>query len=298
MSYEEITTEVVDGHFVLTLNRPERRNAFTQSMSLEILAALDDADADDSARAIILTGAPAGNAFCAGADLSQGGSTFAHSTSAHRDNGGRVAMRLMSCLKPVVAAINGPAVGVGASMILAADVRLAVDTARFGYVFARRGITVDGAASWFLPRAVGVSKALEWAMYGRVFPAEEAAEAGLVRSPLLTAETLMPEAHRLADQLTESSAPVSVAITRQLIWRVSGLPDPMTAHIIESRSIQARGTSADAQEGVTSFLERREPQFPLRVSTDLPDFFPWWDDQEFVPLSPSPRHRTSGRADS
>lgn len=282
--FEQITTEVADGIFLLSLNRPDRKNAFTAQMGDEIIRALDVADADDAVRCVILTGA--GTVFCAGADLGRGGTTFAHPGPEHRDNGGRVTMRLMSCRKPVIAAVNGAAVGVGASMILAADIRLASETARFGYVFARRGITIDGAASWFLPRVVGISIALEWAMSGRIFPAEEAAAAGLVRAPLAP-EALLPRAREIAHELTAHSAPVSVALVRQMMWRLSGEPHPMRAHIVESRSIQARGTSADAREGVTSFLERRNPEFPLRVSTDMPDFFPWWDEPSFVPLPPA-----------
>ena len=279
---EQVRYDVADSVATITLDRPDRLNAFTAQMAEELIGAFDAADADDDVRAVIVTGA--GRAFCAGADLARAASPFAHPEGvAHRDAGGRVSLRVFESLKPVIAAVNGPAVGIGATMILPADVRLAATTARFGFVFTRRGIVPEAASSWFLPRVVGISRALEWAATGRVFDAEEALAAGLVRS-LHAPEDLLPAATALAREIADNAAPVSVALARQMMWRMLGADHPMAAHQLDSRAVQSRGASADAREGVTAFLEKRPARFPDRVSADLPSFFPWWPDRPFVPL--------------
>lgn len=284
MSYEQITTEIDDGVLTITLNRPERLNAWTPTMASELRAAFDAADADDAVRAIVLTGA--GRAYCAGADLQAGGATFdlrarGRTEEVPRDGGGTFTLRIFECHKPVIGAINGPAVGVGATMTLPMDIRLAAQDARFGFVFARRGIVPEAASSWFLPRLVGISRALEWTMSGRVFGAEEALEAGLVRS-LHPKDELLGHAQALARELTAESAPVSVALARRMMWTMLGADHPMQAHRTDSRAMLARGRSADAAEGVTSFLEKRDARFPDRVSDGLPDVLPAWTRQEFA----------------
>jgi enoyl-CoA hydratase/carnithine racemase len=276
--FEQITTEVQDNVLTITLNRPDRLNAWTATMGRELIEAFDRADADDEVRAIIVTGA--GRGFCAGADLSGGGDTFDYrkrdvAGAAGRDNGGEFTLRIFDSTKPVIAAINGPAVGVGATMTLAMDVRLAAEDARIGFVFARRGIIPEACSSWFLPRAVGISRAMEWVATGRVFGAEEAREAGLVRS-LHPREQLLDAARELAREIAENTAPVSVALARQLMWRMLGAEHPMIAHRADSRGMVARGQSADAVEGVTAFLEKRPAAFPDRVSSGLPDVMPGW----------------------
>ncbi len=276
--FEQITTEVQDRILTITLNRPERLNAWTATMGRELIEAFDRADADDEVRAIIVTGA--GRGFCAGADLSGGGDTFDYrkrdvAGSAGRDNGGEFTLRIFDSTKPVIAAINGPAVGIGATMTLAMDVRLAADDARMGFVFSRRGIIPEACSSWFLPRAVGISRAMEWVATGRVFPAQEALEAGLVRS-LHPREQLLAAARQLAREIADNTAPVSVALARRLMWRMLGAEHPMIAHRADSRGMVARGQSADAVEGVTAFLEKRPAEFPDRVSDGLPDVMPGW----------------------
>ncbi|MGM0583490.1 MAG: crotonase/enoyl-CoA hydratase family protein [Pseudomonadota bacterium] len=288
MTYETLLTEVEDGVMTITLNRPDKLNAFTGQMMQDIIAAIDEADANDDVRAVIFTGA--GRAFCAGADLS-GDRVFQREAKmidgefdwtdpAIRDGGGMVSLRLYKCLKPVIAACNGPAVGVGATMQLPMDIRLASTDARFGFVFARRGIVPEACSSWFLPRAVGISKALEWSYSGRVFDAQEALEGGLVRS-LHAPEELLPAAREIAREIADNAAPVSVALTRQMMWRMLGTEDPMDAHRVDSRAIAARGVAEDVKEGVASFKEKRAPEFPNRVSRDMPGFFPWWDDKDW-----------------
>jgi len=293
MAYGQILYEVSDNILTITLNRPEKLNAFTNQMMVEMLDALDRADADDDVRAIIVTGA--GRGFCAGADLSAGGRAFDFaaredrpekqgairpdgsvdwSNESVRDGGGRLTLRIFRCLKPIIAAVNGAAVGVGVTMQLPMDVRLAADDARFGFVFARRGLVPEACASWFLPRVVGISQALEWTFSGRVFPAQEALEAGLV-SKLYKKEELIPAARALAREIADHTAPVSVALTRQMLWQMLGANHPMEAHKIDSRAIFVRGASADAKEGVSSFLEKRPAKFTNRVSKDMPSFFPW-----------------------
>ncbi len=285
--YEQIAYDVDGPILTITLDRPEKLNAFTPKMFHELLHAFDRADADDDVRAVIVTGR--GRAFCAGADLSMGADTFDDASqgtgaprdvAAHRDEGGRLTLRIFGCTKPVIAAINGPAVGIGVTMTLAMDIRLAADTAKMGFVFARRGIVPEAASSWFLPRIVGISQALEWCYSGRVFPADEALAGRLVRS-LHPADEVLGAARALALEIAENTSALSVALTRQMMWRMLGAEHPMAAHKVDSRAINAMGRTADAREGVVSFLEKRPPAFPGRVSEDLPEFFPWWDEPAY-----------------
>jgi len=281
--FELITTELADGALTITLNRPERLNAWTAQMGQELRAAFDRADADDDVRVVIVTGA--GRGFCAGADLASGGDTFdarkrESVAGAMRDNGGETTLRIFESRKPVIAAINGPAVGVGATMTLPMDVRLAADDARMGFVFARRGIIPEACSSWFLPRVVGISQAMEWVATGRVFSAQEALDGGLVRS-IHPKDELLDAARALGREIAENTAPVSVALARQLMWRMLGAEHPMLAHRADSRGMVARGQSADAVEGITAFLEKRPAQFPDRVSDGLPDVMPGWSAPEF-----------------
>lgn len=288
--FETIRLDIADGVAVLTLSRPDKLNAFTGQMAREIIAAFDRTDADDGVRAVVVTGE--GRAFCAGADLSSGGATFDYkkkegrggagadgdvdlSDESVRDSGGRVALRIFESLKPVIAAINGPAVGIGATMTLPMDVRLASDTARFGFVFARRGIVPEACSSWFLPRVVGISRALEWSMSGRVFDAQEALAGGLVRA-IAPGAALMDEAMKLAREIADNCAPVSVALIRQMMWRMLGADHPMEAHKLDSKFVFMRGRSPDAKEGVMSFLEKRPASFSEKVSSDMPRPYPWW----------------------
>lgn len=289
-TFETLNYEVEDGIATITLNRPEKMNAFTAQMMLELIAAFDATDADDAVKAVIVTGA--GRAFCAGADLSAGGQTFNYAERGeaardeakvgeiYRDGGGRVTLRIFDSLKPVIGAINGAAVGIGVTMQLPMDIRIASTAARFGFVFARRGITPEACSSWFLPRLVGISTALEWSYSGRVFPAAEAHERGLVRS-LHEPEDLLPAARTIAREIIDNTAPVSIALTRQMMWRMLGAEHPMVAHRADSRAIQFRGRAEDAKEGVTSFLEKRQPHYPNTVSADLPDIWPEWVQPEF-----------------
>ncbi len=280
--FEQITAATTDGVFTITLNRPERLNAWTSQMGSEMRAALDIADADDDVRAVIVTGA--GRGFCAGADLAGGGETFdyrkRHASGPARDSGGEFTLRIFECTKPVIAAINGPAVGIGATMTLPMDVRLAADDARMGFVFARRGIIPEACSSWFLPRVVGISRAMEWVATGRVFSAQEGLDGGLLRS-LHPKDELLDAARTLAREIAENTAPVSVALARQLMWRMLGAEHPMLAHRADSRGMVSRGQSADAVEGITAFLDKRPAQFPDRVSDGLPDVMPGWSAPEF-----------------
>jgi enoyl-CoA hydratase/carnithine racemase len=273
LDFEQIRYEVADGVLTITLNRPDRLNAFTETMMNELIAAFDASDADDDVRAVIVTGE--GRGFCAGADLAKGGETFdwrerAAAGDVPRDGGGRVVLRIYDSLKPVIAAINGPAVGVGITMTLPMDIRLAADGAKIGFVFARRGIVPEAASSWFLPRLVGISQAMEWVATGRVFDAEEAQRGGLVRS-VHPPDQLLGAANELAREIADNTAPVSVALARKLMWRGLGAAHPMAAHRADSRAMFARGQSADAVEGVTSFLEKRPASYPDNVSDGLPD---------------------------
>lgn len=288
--FETLLYEARDGVATVTLNRPDRMNAFTARMMKDLIEVFDATDGDDGVRAVVVTGA--GRAFCAGADLGGGGATFDRTSpqalereegkvgDVYRDGGGRVTLRIYDSLKPVIAAVNGAAVGVGATMQLPMDIRLASTDAKFGFVFARRGITPEAASSWFLPKVVGLQTALEWCYTGRVFGAQEALDRGLVRS-LHAPDTLLPAAYALAREIAENTAPVSVALTRQLLWRMAGADHPMEAHRADSRAIQSRGASGDAREGVSSFLEKRAPAYPNAVSTDLPDIWPTWREREF-----------------
>ena len=283
MEYQQIGTEISGGVLTITLNRPDRLNAWTATMGRELITAVDEADRDDDVRAIIVTGA--GRGFCAGADLAGGEATFdwrqrESSGAVPRDGGGQFTLRVFDCTKPVIAAINGPAVGVGATMTLPMDIRLAAEDARLGFVFARRGIVPEACSSWFLPRLVGISRAMEWVATGRVFPAREALEAGLVRS-LHPKDELLDAARAIATEIVENSAPVSVALARRMMWRMLGAEHPMLAHRADSRGMFARGQSADAAEGITSFLEKRPPRFPDRISDGLPDIMPRWRAPEF-----------------
>jgi enoyl-CoA hydratase/carnithine racemase len=286
VDYTQIRYEVADGIATITLNRPEQLNAFTGVMMREIIDAFDRTDADDAVRVVVMTGA--GRGFCAGADLSSGGNTFAKGGSdvqtkvgVPRDGGGLVSLRIFESKKPVIGAINGPAVGVGVTMTLPMDIRLASSSARFGFVFNRRGIVMEACSSWFLPRVVGISQAAEWVFSGRVFPAAEAHAGGLVRS-VHEPDELLPAAYAIAREIADNTAPVSVALSRLMMWRMLGADHPMEAHKVDSRGIAMRGPSGDAREGVTSFLEKRPAVFPDRVSDGLPPVFPDWEDPEFA----------------
>ncbi|MGY9082364.1 MAG: crotonase/enoyl-CoA hydratase family protein [Acidimicrobiales bacterium] len=284
--YETLLYDIEDNVLTITLNRPDRLNAFNNRMRDEIIDALDHADADDDVRAIIFTGA--GRAYCAGADLSGGGETFDRDVNAdgtvvnsvHRDGGGLVSLRIYECLKPTIAAVNGAAVGVGVTSMLPMDIRIASENARFGFVFARRGIVPEACSSYFLPRVVGISRATEWCYTGEVFDAAEALDGGLVRS-VVPADKLMSTARELAIKIAKNTSAVSVTLTRHMLWRMLDVNHPMEAHKIDSRGVQYMGASPDAREGVESFLEKRDPNYTLTPSSDLPDYFPWWVDPEF-----------------
>jgi len=284
--YQEIIYDVADSIATITLNRPAQLNAFTGRMMYEMISAFDEVDADDNVRSVIVTGA--GRGFCAGADLSGGGDTFKAGGSdiqthagVPRDGGGMVSLRIFECTKPVIGAINGPAVGVGVTMTLPMDIRLSSDTAKFGFVFAKRGIVPEACSSYFLPRLVGISQAAEWVYTGRVFGPMEALDGGLVRS-IHTGDDLLATARAIATEIAENTAPVSVALSRQMLWRMLGASHPMEAHRVDSRGIQQRGKSADSREGVTSFLEKRPAVYPDKVSEGLPDIFPGWEQPEFA----------------
>ncbi len=295
--YEQIKAEVKDQILTLTLNRPEKLNAFTGKMMNEMIDVFTKVNSDDDVRVVIVTGA--GRAFCAGADLSGGASTFDASTNPERasrnagpadqvdwsdervrDGGGRVTLAIFECLKPVIAAVNGPAVGIGLTMQLAMDIRIASDNARFGFVFSRRGIVPEAASSWFLPRLVGIAQALEWCFSGRVFDAQEALRGGLIKE-IVPQDQLISHAHKIAVEIRDNTAPVSIALIRQMMWRGLGMDHPMEAHKVDSRGIYSRGQSADVREGVTSFLEKRPAQFPQKVSADMPPYFPWWEERKY-----------------
>jgi enoyl-CoA hydratase/carnithine racemase len=293
--FQHISLEIEGPIATLTLDRPDKLNAFTSRMAHEMIAAFDMTDADDAVRAVIVTGR--GRGFCAGADLSAGAATFDYEKlgaggpvradgsidyghESVRDTGGTVTLRIFESLKPVIAAVNGPAVGIGATMQLAMDVRMASEAARYGFVFARRGIVPEAASSWFLSKLVGLPRALEWCMTGRVFGADEALAGGLVRS-VHAPDDLLPAARALALEIAENTAPVSVAMTRAMLWRMAGEAGPWPAHRLDSAAVYARGRSGDAKEGVVSFLEKRAPVYPDKVSRDMPDFFPWWEAEVF-----------------
>ena len=298
MNFDTLLYDIEDNILTITLNRPDKLNAFNFQMQNDLIKAFDEADKDDNVKAIIVTGA--GRGFCAGADLSAGARTFDFerrddrsdkqgavlengeidwSNPSIRDGGGLVTLRIFDCLKPVISACNGPAVGVGLTMQLAMDIRLASEEARYGFVFARRGLVPEACSSWFLPKIVGISQALEWVYSGKVFPAEEALKGGLVRS-IHKADDLLNDAKEIALEITKNCAPVSVALSRQMLWKMAGADHPMEAHKIDSRGIFARGRMQDAKEGVTSFLEKREANFSDGIE-DIPDYYPWWDEKEY-----------------
>jgi enoyl-CoA hydratase/carnithine racemase len=287
MDYTEIDVAVADRVLTITLDRPDRLNAFTITMQRELCAAFDQADADPDVRAVIVTGR--GRGFCAGADLGGGDATFdvaANREAAgappkkHRDEGGLLTLRIFECTKPVIGAINGPAVGVGATMTLPMDIRLASETSKFGFVFARRGLVPEACSSWFLPRVVGINRALEWTFTGRVFGPDEALAAGLV-SRVLPPDDLLPAAHEIAQEIAQTTSAVSVSMTRQMLWRMLGADHPMDAHRVDSAAIASLGRSADVREGVASFLEKRPPAFPDRVPADIPQPWPFWPTPTF-----------------
>ena len=285
MAYEQILYEVKDQILTLTLNRPDKLNALTPLMRKELIDAFDRADADDQVRAIIVTGA--GRAFCAGADLGTGTETFDYQSrdgqmlaEEHRDGGGQLTLRIFESIKPVIAAINGPAVGIGVTMTLAMDIRIADQSAKLGFVFARRGIVPEACSSWFLPRIVGISQALEWILSGRIFSVDEAVSRGLVRSSHAPGQ-LLPAARNLATEIADNTSAISVALARQMLWRMLGADHPMEAHKVDSRAIYYTGKSADASEGITSFLEKRPAQFKDKPSKDMPAFYPWWKERTF-----------------
>ena len=281
---ETVRTEFRENSLIIYLSREERMNAFTLTMQQEIVKVLDDAEENDDIKAIIFTGD--GKAYCAGADLSSGGDTFDNrkgrerTNDVVRDSGGLLTLRLFKCKKPLIAAVNGAAVGIGATMLLPMDTRICSDQARFGFVFAKRGIVPEAASSWFLPRLIGINKALELCYTGKVISAEEAKEIRLV-SEILNQDKLIERALEIAKEFTAESSQISIALTRQMMWRMLGADDPMEAHKIDSRAVFELGQSGEAIEGVNSFLEKRPPSFPGKVSKDMPSFFPWWDEKEF-----------------
>ena len=280
MEYTQIKYEVSDAILTITLNRPEKLNADTPVMRAETIDALNRADADDDIRVIILTGA--GRAFCAGADLSSGGDTFKseESLETYRDGGGIVTLRIYDMKKPLIAAINGPAVGFGITMTLPMDIRLASENARIGFAFVRRGVIPEACSTWFLPRIVGISKAAEWTLSGRIFTAQEALAHGLV-SEVLAPDALIPRAREIASEIAQNTSAISVALTRQLLWKMLGADHPMEAYKLDSKCMFWTGKRADVQEGVTSFLEKRPAKFTMKPSSEMPEFYPWWADRPF-----------------
>lgn len=285
MAFEQIRYEVAEGIATITLNRPEKLNAVTSALIQELIAGFEAADGDDAVRVVIVTGA--GRAFCAGADLSGGTQTFdgarrgrPQADGEHRDGGGLVALRIYDLKKPVIAAINGPAVGFGITMTLPMDIRIASSAARIGFVFARRGVVPEACSTWFLPRLVGIQRAAEWVYTGRVFDAAEALAGGLV-SRVVAPEALLPTARALAREIADHTSGVSVALARQMMWKLLGADHPMEGHRLDSLGMDWTGRSADAREGIASFLEKRPPRFPLAPSRDMPPYYPWWTERSF-----------------
>lgn len=286
MNYQHISYDIKDHVLTITLNRPDRMNAFTTRMAHELIDAYGQASRDDDVKAIVLTGA--GKAFCAGADLGAGEDTFNYDESKQgdeleriRDTGGMVTLAMFECTKPIIVAINGAAVGIGITMTLAGDIRLTTDKAKFGFVFAQRGIVPEAASSWFLPRIVGISQALEWCLSGKIFPAQEAKDGGLVKAVYDSPEALLDAAYTLAHDIADNTSAISVVLTRQMLWRMLGADHPMEAHKVDSRGVYYTGKSADAREGVMSFLEKRKAEFQGKPSTDMPAFYPWWETRDF-----------------
>lgn len=289
MTYENLLYRIEDGIATITLNRPEKMNTVTTEMRDELIATFDQADNDPDVRAIVVTGS--GKAFCAGADVSGGAKSFdpeergwAEDIDEFRDGGGMITLKIFACTKPVIAAINGVAAGLGSTMLLPMDIRIASQSARFGFVFSRRGIVPEACATWFLPKVVGINRALEWAFTGRVFPAAEALDAGLIRS-IHPDEELLDAAYAIAHEIVDNAAPVAVGMIRQMMWRLVGSAHPMDAHRVDSKVNFWLGQSPDVAEGITAFLEKRPPEFGMRLPTDLPTFYPWWDEPEFSPES-------------
>jgi enoyl-CoA hydratase/carnithine racemase len=285
VAFEQIRYDAAGGVATVTLNRPEKLNAVTSVLLGELIAAFDAADADDTVRAVIVTGA--GRAFCAGADLSAGPRAFDGAERGrpaadveHRDGGGLVTLRIYDMKKPVIAAINGPAVGFGVTMTLPMDIRIASSAARMGFVFSRRGVVPEACSTWFLPRLVGMQRAAEWVYTGRVFAAEEALAGGLV-SRVVAPDALLPTAVALAREIADNTSAVSVALARQMMWKLLGADHPIEGHRLDSRGMDWTGRSADAREGIASFLEKRPPRFPLKPSRDMPPFYPWWSERSF-----------------
>lgn len=297
MEFTQILYDVKDKVATITLNRPDKLNAFTGVMMTEMVAAFDASDADDDVRVVVVTGA--GRGFCAGADLSSGGATFARPENAngskgessqpaepdwsdpkYRDGGGILGLRIFNSLKPIIGAINGPSVGIGSTMQLPMDIRIASEKAKFGFVFARRGIVPEACSSYFLPRIVGISQAVEWAYSGRVFDAAEALKGGLVKE-VVAHDDLLPRAYEIAQEIAQNTSPLSVTLIRQMMWRMLGADHPMEAHKIESRGVLATGRGPDATEGVMSFLEKRPANYQSKISKDLPSYFPWWEEPEY-----------------
>jgi len=281
VEYEQIKYEVAERILTITLNRPDHLNAYTEFMGDEIMAALDQAEADDNIRAIIVTGE--GRAFCAGMDLGDGGTTFDYSKvdeEDHRDGGGVLALRIFKSTKPIIAAINGPAVGIGLTMTLPMDIRIASNTAKMGIVFVRRGVVVDACSSWILPRIVGMGQALEWSLTGRIFSAQEGFAAGLLNK-IVAPEEVLPAARAIALEIAQNTAPVSVALTRQLMWTMAGAAHPMEAHRIESKCFYYTGQQPDVAEGIAAFLEKRNPNYTMSPHTNMPHFFPWTTEPDF-----------------
>lgn len=281
-NYQEILYEVKDRVLTITLNRPDHLNALTQKMGEELGYALTRADDDDNIRVVIVTGA--GRAFCAGADLSSGGNTFDPSRlamgPAPRDGGGVLTLQMVKMKKPLIAAINGAAVGFGVTMTLPMDIRIAADDAKIGFVFARRGIVPESCSAWFLPRIVGISRAMEWVATGRIFGAQEALDHRLI-SRSVPKDQVLVVANQLAREIADNTSAVSVALSRQLLWSMLGASHPMDAHIVDSKALFYMGASADAMEGIQAFLEKRPAQFPMSPSRDMPDFYPWWEEPKF-----------------
>jgi len=281
MKLTETRYEIGKGVATVTLHRPEQMNAFTKTMRKELVEIFAAADQDDSVRAVVVKGA--GKAFCAGADLSAGGSAFDRTLqegrnvaiSEHRDGGGKVSLAIFRCRKPVIAAINGHAVGVGITMTLPMDIRIVSENAKIGFVFTRRGVVPEACSSWFLPRIVGTSKAAEWIYTGRVFRASEEAASGLFNYVVPQGKVL-DKAMTIAREIAENTSAVSVALSKALLWHGLAEGDPQSVHLIDSRCFYWMGHQKDSREGVDSFLEKRPPKFGMKVSSDMPDFYPWW----------------------
>ncbi len=284
MEYKQIKCEIAESIMTVTLNKPERLNAINRIMMNEVMDALEKADADDGVRVVIVTGA--GRAFCSGADLSEGAKTWDYQSKGlgtldtHRDGGGIFALRVYDMKKPVIAAINGPAVGFGITMTLPMDIRLASENARMGFLFTRRGVVNEAASSWFLPRIVGINTAAEWVLTGRIFEPREALNRGLV-SEVLPPSALIPRAREIAAEIVNNTSAISVALTRQLLWKMLGADHPLEAHRLDSKCMFWAGAQADAKEGITAFLEKRPPRFNMKPSSEMPPFYPWWTNKPF-----------------